>query len=109
MKVEVVTLVGALHTGGLPLAGRPKAITLRMLVPSQALLTPSAMQAGGMLPVLEVSGTSCELTPPGQSPGTRQMLIAPVPVPSVILPALLASKVTALTLLGTRMAVRLIE
>src|SRR5512143_3310137 len=66
------------------------------------------MHADGTLPVLELNGTIGELTPPGQSPGTRQTLIAAPPLPRVSLPALLASKATALTLFGTRMAVRVI-
>jgi hypothetical protein len=75
---------------------------------SQVVPMSCPMQAGGMPPVSELNGTIGELTLPGQSPGTRQTLIAVPPVPSVSLPALLGSKFTAVTLFGSRIAVRLI-
>ena len=105
MKDDAVTSVESLHSGGSPVAGRPKAITSRRFPPSQLLITCGAMQAGGMPPVPEVRGTR-PAPPPGQSLGMRQTLTAPGPVPRVTLPALAISKPIDVMLFGRRTAER---
>src|SRR5215831_315395 len=99
-----VTLAGLSQRGGLTVAGRLKANTLRMLPPSQVAATPLATHAGGTPPEDELRSTGVGARA-GQSTGFLQMLIAPAPVPSVNRPPNDGSKFTAM-LLGTRMAER---
>src|SRR5215472_17075670 len=99
-----VTLAGLSQRGGLTVAGRLKAKTLRMLPPSQLVATPLATHAAGTPPEDELRGTGVGARA-GQSTGFLQMLIAPAPVPSVKRPPNDGSKVTVMSL-GTRTAER---
>jgi hypothetical protein len=81
-QTVVSVLTGLVHTGGSPVAGRPKAKTLRVIPPSHPADTPLAMHASAKLTPSGLS-TGWTLGAPAQSRGSRQIATAPLPDPKV--------------------------
>jgi hypothetical protein len=79
-----------LQNGGSPLDGRPKAKVVTAAEPAQGVaVTPVAIHALGTLPALLDRGKMpASLAPPAQPAASRQISIAPAPVPMVRRPAL---------------------
>jgi hypothetical protein len=109
MRELIVTSGTLLHAGGLAVAGRLKAKTLRVIGVSQLAATPSAMHAAGTPPVDELSAVvGWTLVALMQSNGSLHTFSAPAPVPSVIRPPNAGSNDETVTSFGTRTAVRTI-
>src|SRR5262245_37494805 len=101
--VLTVTLPGVVQVGGVPVAAKPNANTLRRLARSQPAFTPFAMHAAGA-PVLESRpNVGWTFISPLQSKASLQTFNAAPPLPSVTRPPKLGSKFTSV--LGLTMLV----